>query len=510
MSPTSSDPGATTPGQNQPGATSPGSHQPGASHPGSATSRVAATSHRLRSQRELRRFDRTFWILAGGLAAISAVFLLLGTLQGPKLSSAVVDPQRVTEQAGTQLRLFANQPLTEVTAEQVTVTPAAPVSVSVQDDLIVVQFDQRLRYSTEYTVEVHDVGATSRDATANFTYRFTTAPGSVLYLDRDDAGDEILRAPLLGSGRGEVVVAAEGIQHFAPVEGVIVLARDDAAGGSVLESVQPGVGGVVEQIHLPEGVRVQQLIAPPVGTLLGVVLTSVPVEGDEQGIPEYTKTLTVIDLAGDRTVTPVAGLDGSPVSVITGEFLPDGTTLIAHALDQTVLRVDLAGSSLVLPIDQVQTVYGLSTDARKLTGADAFGVIYLDLESGDEARLDPSLFEGDLAFGGEAIFTAGDIWVQKVAIPDATGGSFRSLLVADDGSGASRLLLSTVDDRGSIGGFTVSPNDQFVAVEVTPSVTDAVPDGRRVNGRPTSITTVIVDIETGAVVRTLEGFSPFW
>ena len=63
---------------------------------------------------------------------------------------------------------------------------------------------------------------------------------------------------------------------------------------------------------------------------------------------------------------------------------------------------------------------------------------------------------------------------------------------------------------GSIGSFAVSPNDQFVAVEVTPSVTDAEPDGRRVNGRPTSITTVIVDIETGAVVRTLEGFSPVW
>jgi hypothetical protein len=100
--------------------------------------------------------------------------------------------------------------------------------------------------------------------------------------------------------------------------------------------------------------------------------------------------------------------------------------------------------------------------------------------------------------------------VQKVAIPDATGGAFSTLLVADDGSGASRLLLRTIDDRGSLGSLAVSPNDQFVAIEVTPSVADAVPDGRRVNGRPASITTVIVDIETGAVVRTLEGFSPVW
>jgi len=449
-------------------------------------------------------------MLAGVLAAISAVFLLLGTLQGPKLSSAVVDPQRVTEQAGAQLRLFANQPLSEVSPGQVTVTPPALVTISVQDDLLVVQFDQRLRYSTEYTVEVRDVGATARDATSDFTYRFTTAPGSVLYLDRDEEGDEVLRAPLLGSGRGEIVVAADGIQHFAPVEGVIVLARDDPSGGSVLESAQPGPGGAIEQLRLPDGVRVQQLIAPPIGTLLGVVLSSVPVEGEAQGIPPFSNTLAVIDLAGDRAVTPVVGLDGTPISIITAEFLPDGTTLIVHSLDQTVLRVDLAGSALVLPIDQVPTVYGLSTDATKLTGADSFGVLYLDLETGEEVRLNPSLFEGELAFGGEAIFTAAELWVQKVAIPDETGGAFRTLLVADDGSGASRLLLRTIDDRGSIGALAVSPNDQFVAVEVTPSVADAVPDGRRVNGRPTSITTVIVDIETGAVVRTLEGFSPVW
>ena len=84
------------------------------------------------------------------------------------------------------------------------------------------------------------------------------------------------------------------------------------------------------------------------------------------------------------------------------------------------------------------------------------------------------------------------------------------MLVADDGTGAARVLLRTVDDRGSIGDFTISPNDQYVAVEVTPSVEDAVADDRPVNGRATSVTTVIIDIESGAVVRTLEGFSPIW
>lgn len=468
-----------------------------------AARRVAATSQRLREQRERRRFERTFWMLAASLAAIAAVFLLLGSLQGPMLSSAVVDAARVTEQPGQQLRLFANQPLGEVAPEQVTVTPAAAVTVSVQDDLMVVQFEQRLRSGTEYLVEVRDVSALSRDALSTFSYRFTTAQASVLYLDRGDDLDEVLRAPLDGTGRGEVVHAAPGIQHIAPIENVVVVARDAEGGTSVLESISRDGG--VQLLRLPQGARVDRLIVPPSGTLLGMVLTTV----DEAAEP-LPGVLAVVDLAAEGIVSIVPGLDGQPITTLNAAFLPDGSTLIVHAFDQSVLRVELTEPPLALPIGQVPEMYALSTDGTRLTGSDAFGGVVLDLATAEESRLDPSLVEGELAFGGEAILTSTELRVQKVAVADVVTGAVRVVLVADDGSGTARVLLRTIDDRGSIGDFSISPNDQFVAVEVTPSVEDAVADGRPVNGRATSVTTVIIDIESGAVVRTLDGFSPIW
>ncbi len=474
-----------------------------------AARRVAAASQRLREQRERRRFSRTFWMLVATLSVVSAVFLVLGSLQGPKLSSAIVDPQRVTEQPGQQLRLFANQPLGEVTAEQVSVSPAAEVSVSVQDDLLIVQFEQRLRYGTEYTVEIVDVPATSREATATFTHRFTTAQGEVLYLDRGESQDEVLRAPLDGTGRGEVVHAAPGIQHIAPIENVLVVARDAPGGTSVLEAVSSDGG--VQQLRLPEGVRVDKLIVPPVGTLLGLVISSVgtPPEGAPEQDP-LTRALAVIDLGADGPTTIVRALDGTAVTARVAQFLPDGATMIVHTVEQEVLRVELVGEPVALPIGQMPTAYGLSTDATRLTGADAFGGIVLDLATGRESRLDPSPVDGAFAFGGQALLTRTELRVQKVAVPDDATGGVTTLLVADDGTGAARVLFRTIDDRGSIGDFVLSTNDQYVAVEVTPSVADAQPDARLVNGRPTSVTTVIVDIESGAVVRTLEGFSPIW
>lgn len=444
-------------------------------------------------------------MLAASLAAIAAVFLLVGSLQGPKLSSALVDPLRVTEQAGQQLRLFANQPLGEVSPDQVTVTPSAEVSVTVDGDLLVVQFEQRLRFGTEYLVEVRDVSAPSRDATSTFTHRFTTAQGGVVYLDRGDDVDEVLRAPLDGEGRGEVVLAAPGIQHIAPIENAVVVARGGVDGTSVLESV--AADGGVQSLALPDGVRVDELIVPSSGTLLAMVLTTAEPESSESPLEG---ALAVVDLAGQGIVSIVPGLDGNPIRTLEAAFVPDATTLIVHAFDQSLLRVELTDPPLALPVGQIPEMYALSTDGSRVTGSDAFGGVVVDLATGDESRLDPSLVEGELAFGGQAILTSTDLRVQKVAVADVATGAVRVMLVADDGSGVARVLLRTIDDRGSIGDFTISPNDQYVAVEVTPSIEDAVPDGRPVNGRATSVTTVIIDIESGAVVRTLEGFSPIW
>ncbi len=451
-----------------------------------------------------------FWMLVASLAAVSALFLLLGSLQGPKLSSAVVDAARVTEQSGQQLRLFANQPLAEVTAKQVTVTPDADISVTVQSDVLIVQFEQPLRSNTEYVVEVRDVPATSRDATSTFSHRFMTEPADVLYLDRSAERDEVLRTPVAGTGRGEVVYVAEGIQHIASVENVIAVARDAPGGASVLEVVSSE--NDVQQIPLPEGVRIERLVSAPVGTLLGMILStpSPSVDGTPQPETALTSALAIVDLAADGVVSVVAGLDGAPITTLNAQFLPDGATMIVHAFDQSILRIDLVGVPLPLPIGELPETYAMSTDGTRLTGSDSFGGVVLDVATGVESRLNPSLVDGELAFGGEALLTRTELRVQKVAVADVATGAVRVLLVADEGDGVARVLLRTVDDRGSIGAFSISPNDQYVAVEVTPSVSDAVPDGRAINGRPTSVTTMIIDIESGVIVRTLQGFAPLW
>jgi len=486
--------------------------------------RAADHGRRLREERDQRRFARSFAALVGVLVGLGLIFLALGVLQGPKLSSAQLDPARVTEQSGQQLRLFANQPVDPVDASAVTVEPAVATSVTVQGELIVVQFDERLRYGTEYTVRVEGVGAPSRPNTSTFEHRFTTASASVLYLDRDDSGaDEILRADVEGAGRGEVVHAAQGIQHFAPVERVIVVARDDGAGGSVLESVDAR-SGRIERLQLPPGVRVDRLIAPRAGTTVALVLSpsaAAPAEGDggEDDGGEVAaadaaggiamRLLALLDIGGDRALQPLVDLDGEPLTALGAWFLPEGDLLV-HTVDETLVQLDPAAPETVLPIGGYPTVHGVSTDGARVSAADSFGGVALDLATGEEERLNPSLVEGEVAFGGEAALTAAGLRVQKVAVADSATGAFATVLVADDGGGVSRLLARTIENRGSLGPVLLSPNDQYVAVEVTPDIEAATSDGRLVEARPTSVTLAIIDVATGQLVRTLEGFAPVW
>lgn len=454
---------------------------------------------------DLRRFRRTFWWTAAATTVVAAVFLLLGALQGPKLSTAQVDSVRVTEQAGQQLRLFANQPLSEIDADQVTVEPSADVSVSVQGELITLQFDEPLRYATEYTVTVRDVASPSREATSDFEHRFETSPGSFVYVSRGADTDEVLRARVDGTGPGESIYRAPGIQSAAPVGGAVVVVRDgEDAGTSVLEVVDVA-SGIVETLVLPErGLRVDELAVPHTGTTIGVVMSS----AIDPAAPE--RRVGIVDLAGVGVVEWLTGIDGAVLQAQTVLPVPAGDTLLVQDLEGTVVSVPVADPSLALPIGQFSTVFGITNDGTRLTASDPFGGVALDLATGAEERINPSLFEGALVFGAEFQLLADDERVQRVAVTDASGNAVANLIVADDGGGESRLLARTLNDAGSFGAFRVSPNNEFVAIEVTPNLAEARDDGRAVNPQSETVTVVVVDIASGELVRSVSGFAPVW
>ena len=439
------------------------------------------------------------------LALLVGTFVVLGFTQGPKLSSAQIDVGGVVAQSGQQLRLFANQAVATVDAEQVTVTPDAAATVSTSGDVIAVQFDEPLNYGTRYTVEVRDVTSVYVDHPATFNYTFETGSPAIHYLDRasagSDADDEIIATRILDTDR-TVLFAAPRIQDYAEFDtatAVVTLGDDDLSELSLVNSQ-----GNVEPLTLPGDGIIENLHASQTG-VLGFTFTSAGPTPER----EFSDTLFSVDLNNSRIIQPVAGIDGNPMQVLDWEFIPVTGEIIAQSLDQSLFRLDPAVPGVILPLGQYLEFGTIASDGSAITVADPFGQVALSLVDGSIERLEASPLDGLLPSGGAVqVLPSGDR-IQRVAIFDSESGRFRSELVYDDGT-QSRELFGTIDDAGSIESFTVSPNSEYVAVETVPNVAASVSDGYPVGARSTTVTTVFVEIATGAVIKSVEGFRPTW
>jgi hypothetical protein len=454
-------------------------------------------------------FRRALAVTIAVLVVLVAALAGLNYLQGPKLSSATVDASSAVAKAGQQLRLFANQNISAVKKSQVTITPAAPFSVNSSGEIIAVQFGTRLSYDTQYRVTVKSVTSLYQDRPQTFRYSFTTAKAQFYYLDRADptAGgdqlDSIVRTGLSG-GRGTVVYSAPHIQEFVVFPQLIAVATlgDDKTGSLSLVSLS---GGPVEQVALPGSGTIGRLEASPDAGMLGFLFTGAGPSGS------YSSDLMLVDLTGTHVVQPVLGLDSRPLGVADWQFLSGSTSFVAQTFDQTVLLIDAKKPGSSVPLGQYAELGRSSPDGKTLIVSDVFGKIAYSLADGKETRLPALPIAGAGSFGGDLeLLGSGNARVQQVAVFDTSGGnSYRSYLVYEQGT-TSRILFQTANGKGSIDGFSVSPNGQYVAVNVVPDVASSVSDGYFVNPKSTSITTVFIDIATGNLVRSVAGFDESW
>jgi hypothetical protein len=456
-------------------------------------------------------FRRALAITVVCLVILVAGFAGLTYLQGPKLSSGSVDADRVVARAGQQLRLFANQSIRDVSKKDVSVSPSVPFTVNTSGAVIAVQFTDRLRYGTKYSVRVSDVANAFQPRVSTFDYSFTTAPAEIYYLDRADraAGtgqeDSIVRTGLRGNER-TVVYSAPRIQQFvvfAQAVAVTTLADD----GTSLLSLVGLSSKLVEHIPLPGPGTVDALQGEADAGLLGFTFTS----AGAAVAREFNSVLMRIDLTGAHTGTPVPDLAGTPLSVLDWSFLGGSTSIVAHGEDQTVLLIDAAKSGPPVPLGQYTGLGRSSPDGKTIVVSDVFGKIAYSLADGTETRIPSLPIAGASTNGGEVLLLGrGTARVQQVAVFDsATGGKFQSYLVYENGT-TSRVLYQTKDDAGSIESFSISPNGQFVAVNVIPDYASSVSDGYPVDAQSTSISTVFIDIASGAIVRSVEGFDVSW
>ncbi|MFT4029906.1 MAG: hypothetical protein QM675_08515 [Protaetiibacter sp.] len=472
----------------------------------------SATRAAIRERAGRRRFVRSWVATVAVLSVTAGVLGAASVAQGPRLSSATLNTVAAVERAGQRLVLQADQPLATVTADAVEVEPAAPVELTADGEQLTIRFTGLLRYGTEYRVKVA-VNSAATGASGRLEYRFATPDVATYSLDRHDPADDetnsdgtatagtdrVVRHSLSGATPDTVVVEAPRIQEYAPVGSVlaaVVLADDDTPS---LELVSPE-DGLVTEIPTPQARGIRALRVASGGDLIGYI-----VDGDDG-----TGTLYLLDLE-DASWVPieVAGPAGTPLAALDWAFVPGTTSVVVQADDEQLYLVDPVAGTTATPLGQHAELRGFLPGTVQLVVADPDGGAIIDLSDGSTTALAlpaPSVPDG--LYPDAFVLTSPTSFVELYNDPmGLSDAGARSILYAVDADGT-RELFRPATATSRIGAVCLSPNGQYLSVEVVPG--GATPDDYP-NAPGWSGTTIYyVDAETGTFSRGVTGMSADW
>lgn len=447
-----------------------------------------------------RRFNRGIWVAAVVSFALTALGVWGYSWEGPRLRSAAVDQVAAVAGPGAVLSLSGDRALAAISEDQVTVVPGARLSTDVSGNTVSIRFETALDYGTEYVVTVDGVKGDNGSPVAQWSYSFSTPAAQFYYLDRDPEGPDRVMVAGVDSAPATEVYSAEHIDAFVPV-GATIAVFFSTPNGSAIALIDP-VTGRGENMVMPPDVVVVDVFTPAAGTTIFFTVSSI-------GGGDFSRTLMALDTAQAKPAQAVRGPDGGLLRVSAAAVRAGGLQLVAWVDEWFAYLIDTQTLSAIYLAQAVTQLWSVTSDGSEVVWVDAGGPVAVNLDTLDKTRIPTVPLAGLEVVNGTTHQLSDGRRVQKVLLPDAEGKSFVSMLAIGDDDGL-RPLFRTPNDSGSIGTFVVSPSDQYVAIEMTPRAVGGLDDGYLVQPRDESVTLVIVEVGTGDIVRTVQGFWPVW
>ena len=432
------------------------------------------------------------------VAAVCSVIIVILTIATADTSVRVryadLNPAELTNANG-RIVLHTSAPIKRVTPEQVSLAPAASVSVTTSGNTIVITPNERLRYQTEYHVRVRDIAGQYGRQSSNIEYHFSTPPAKLYYLQRQYSGgdeskanDQII-ATTMQSNNTEVIFAAPRILEFVAV-------RDELVVNTYRDSVSQ-----LQRVSLSNKRTQAVPVAEP---QLAAKLQSL---GDGRRVGyitgEHSDTkggqLQLLDVTnGSSRVVKNVG------AVTDWSTSPDGSLIAVVTVKGDLLLIDTAGKKQPRPLGNASELGDFSSDGRMLSFlGSAGGFVAYDLERNERRAIFSDSTQANSYIVRLKLLGKNARLMQSMFIADRKPGSE---VTYNDGRSVARLYRP--DGAHDITGLSASPNGQYIAVE-TASQQNSSFDNYPVNGRNMSTRTVLID-QSGTVMRTIDGCNVVW
>jgi hypothetical protein len=230
---------------------------------------------------------------------------------------------------------------------------------------------------------------------------------------------------------------------------------------------------------------------------------------DGYGAPiDLRNRLYLYDLASGKGVpVVVTGFGDEPLPVMDWTFVPGTTAIVAQAQDQQLYFIDVLSGAEPIPLGGHVEMRGFIPGTVRLVVADPLSGSIIDLADGatttlslPEPATSPDLFPGKLVLLSDDSYVLLNTKIEN-------DEQISSTLVRTDTAG-SRELFQTGATGSQIRNFCLSPNGEYLAVEVVSGegVADNYPSV--IGYSATSI--FFVRVEDGTSNRGVSGFLPHW
>lgn len=446
-----------------------------------------------------RRFLVTIGAVVGVLVLVGTGLGIVSLLQGPRVTDVQVDAAQAIESSGSRVILTANQPLSAIDPEQVTVEPSVPFTVDAAGRGVGVRFTVPLDDDTTYTVTVAGVTGAGGGPAADLTTSFETPPSSIFLLRRDPDGDDIIFRTDLSGENAQPVFSHPRIDDFRATSTQLVAAVEDDDQSRLL--VMDRDGSDQRELPLPGEGYVGAIQVSERGNLVGYSYSDRELS-DTEG---RASVLVTQSLSGDDEPR-IIEVGDEEVSVFVWQFVPDSAAVLFIDFDGALSLVDQSADTGVQSLGLATTIQGISRGTytaivERLDGS----VVELDLADGSEEPLAPS--EPDYG--------------SATSITPFPGGTLRHVVARDEGGLPVGQAVIRVDDSGaatplvevsaadSILQACASPSGQYAAVVIAPDMADNAYDGMLLP-LPEELETHLIDMKTGDELVALTGFDASW
>ncbi|RUR03237.1 hypothetical protein [Labedella endophytica] len=462
-----------------------------------------ATGDRARRSEQRRRtvFRRTLAATIIALVVVAIGAGAVGLLQGPQLARVDIDVPSTVSDSGARLILYADRPVREISADDVTVEPAVPITVQTEGTSILVRFDAVLEYDTDYSVTVTDVRSPGSTPLSTFDYAFTTGEPPLYVLQRDDAGDDhIVRTDIAGSDP-EPVFTAPRIQQFELIGDEIVVATITDDDHSELLRVPVG-GGDPTEIPLPGDGRLEQLQSSARQFLVGFLYSQ-----DAGTATSIESGLYVVQLKAGNEPQRVEATGADETNVTQWSFVPSTTSVLLRTFDDELVAADVVTPGDPLILGNALQIQGFVAGEQTAIIERVDAIVLVDLLTGDESPFPvPSDVVGT---PGELASLSATGYARIYSDYDLESGALTQsvVLVAN---GVSRELYRVNDGSSSVLQVCASPNGQFVAVVEAQDQAELGSDLYPILPMPRGTSTLIIDRASAEVRSSVDGFDLPW